>query len=568
MSAPLTRPAGLDSDQTSPYIQINDQAHSKHDTPFDSPFELNFDDHFEDFNNAKHLAMTGGTSPFIKSEPNDFIFGGGNNNNNDDFGISDSDLHGIDPSRLAGDYTNNNHGNMSSSYVLGQSGIGDDELADLAGSLDPDYPSTHLFNSNNAPGSMPMAMHQQNTNNQMFSHTPDGLPVQSPFINSDNFSYGQPFRPSSAHQGSQPVGMPGSVGGVNVMRSNFNNMDRRVSDALLAASPGATSAIRGLHIGESADYAQSSNIQRTMMQHRHSASLSNNNNWDVGGQSWGGESFAGTPSTAQNIPQNNTQSTLSPSIANFATSLPVKIEGGLSPAPFQTQEAKKRRRRECHNIVERRRRDNINERIHDLGNLVPQHRLEDEKVRKHLQTNNPLSPTFNSNSPPTISSSLPTGLARRSSGASAMALPSEDKDKGPNKGDILNSSVAWTRDVIWYMRMKMEQEEKLERLVVQLGGTWPFERSDDEIRMRSELSEVIARNGQNNNIRPYSRADGSGLRVPGFTNLAGDNLQPGEQSGNSLAAFTGGNNMPRGWQPDIMGGFKEEDEDFDDDIMM
>ena len=41
---------------------------------------------------------------------------------------------------------------------------------------------------------------------------------------------------------------------------------------------------------------------------------------------------------------------------------------------------------------ERRRRDNINEEIQELSHLVPMHRLDDEKARKHILNNPPLSP--------------------------------------------------------------------------------------------------------------------------------------------------------------------------------
>jgi hypothetical protein len=41
---------------------------------------------------------------------------------------------------------------------------------------------------------------------------------------------------------------------------------------------------------------------------------------------------------------------------------------------------KRRRRRESHNAVERRRRDNINDRIHELGTLLPD--LENDGVNK------------------------------------------------------------------------------------------------------------------------------------------------------------------------------------------
>lgn len=149
----------------------------------------------------------------------------------------------------------------------------------------------------------------------------------------------------------------------------------------------------------------------------------------------------------------------------------------------------------------------------------------------------------------------------------------EDKDKGPNKGDILNSSVAWSRDVMWYMHLKMQQEAQLEELISSLGGVWPFERSEDEKRMRSEIMEVVERNVRANNLQPYSRATGSGLRVPGFTNVAGDPLQAGEagQSGYgssgtdmSPAFATDAAGQQQSWN--FSNGFKEEDE-FDDEMM-
>ena len=38
------------------------------------------------------------------------------------------------------------------------------------------------------------------------------------------------------------------------------------------------------------------------------------------------------------------------------------------------------------------RRDNINEKVQELAHFVPMHRLEDEKVRKHILNNPPLFP--------------------------------------------------------------------------------------------------------------------------------------------------------------------------------
>ncbi|KAI8145865.1 helix-loop-helix DNA-binding domain-containing protein [Fennellomyces sp. T-0311] len=44
---------------------------------------------------------------------------------------------------------------------------------------------------------------------------------------------------------------------------------------------------------------------------------------------------------------------------------------------LQMMMEKKRRRRESHNAVERRRRENINERIQELGSLLPEHMLDE-----------------------------------------------------------------------------------------------------------------------------------------------------------------------------------------------
>ncbi|KAI8060009.1 hypothetical protein BC940DRAFT_312953 [Gongronella butleri] len=45
---------------------------------------------------------------------------------------------------------------------------------------------------------------------------------------------------------------------------------------------------------------------------------------------------------------------------------------------------KRRRRRESHNLVERRRRDNINERIQELCTMLPQHLLDATTAHPHL----------------------------------------------------------------------------------------------------------------------------------------------------------------------------------------
>ena len=204
-------------------------------------------------------------------------------------------------------------------------------------------------------------------------------------------------------------------------------------------------------------------------------------------------------------------------------SLPTKVENSGSGPSYQTQEAKRRRRRESHNMVERRRRDNINERIQELSHLVPQHRLEDEKVRKHLQNNSPLSPTIGASgvSPPRATSMLAGGVGRRASGVGGTGLPGDEKDKGPNKGDILNGAVSWTRDLMWCLHEKYKQEDQLRAWAAQNGLQFPNEPTEDEIRMKSELMTSVERNYSAPRTWSYSRAPGSGLRVPGYTDIAG-----------------------------------------------
>jgi hypothetical protein len=227
-------------------------------------------------------------------------------------------------------------------------------------------------------------------------------------------------------------------------------------------------------------------------------------------------------------------------------------------------------------MVERRRRDNINERIQELSHLVPQHRLEDERVRKHLLNNSPLSPALGPTgmSPPQATSLLAGGIGRRAAGSLSTGIPVEDKDKGPNKGDILNGSVSWTRDLMWALHAKFQQESELADYITSLGGTWPFEQTEEEKRMRTELLDAMEKNDAS--TFTYSRAPGSGLRVPKHTNVAGDplnasglsptSLSPANVSGGSRNvsvgqghnAFMSGQSSGGSGQNSV--GFKEEDE--------
>jgi len=316
---------------------------------------------------------------------------------------------------------------------------------------------------------------------------------------------------------------------------------------------------------------------RTHSSHRHQKTLSGQ--WDQTPSSL--TSFPGSDfSPIQGVHPN-------PQISDIlkGASMPTKLNNGHSvgSAPaLQSQEMKRRRRRESHNLVERRRRDNINERIQELSHLVPMHRLEDEKVRKALQNNSPLSPTLAGLSAPPTGMSPPqatSGLAgpgarRATAGNITTGIPIEEKDKGPNKGDILNGAVSWTRDLMWMLHTKLQQQEELAELIQSLGGTFPFQPTEDEKRMHTELMDAMVKN--DGSKFEYSRAPGTGLRVPKHTDVRGDSLGSlgqGGQLDNSLSpdnhsiGEAGMGGAGQYWSNNNSGGsgagsisFKEEDE--------
>jgi len=212
--------------------------------------------------------------------------------------------------------------------------------------------------------------------------------------------------------------------------------------------------------------------------------------------------------------------------------MPAKL--GTPSNPVSSQEAKKKRRRESHNLVERRRRDNINERIQDLSKLVPPHRLEDEKIRKAIHNGTPLSPTLSAVENPTQATSALAGPGSRRAAAGSVGnittgLPIEEKDKGPNKGDILNGAVSWTRDLMWAVKLKMDHIEELMNLLADHNIDVPFQITEDEQRMHSEIESIL--HGKD---FTYSRSDGSGLRVPHHTNYKGERLN-GNGHSNSIS---------------------------------
>jgi hypothetical protein len=419
----------------------------------------------------------------------------------DPFTASKGQSNGINPAQLSmnGNMNGNSNFGMGGSFGMGSGAIGDDELESL---LETDNFSN--FGGNGFGGNMSTdqgnffgqatagAQHSV-PSQQIYSHTPNDAPIRSPF-NHDNFNYNQYGQ--QVQYGSMPLatGMQRKV------------LERQTSDSRSPMTP----RIQGLHIGTP------DSISQQAMLNQQAKSTSNQWNGTPGSGSWIESPLAS--------PHPHHLHQISEIMAGkHGASVPTKLEGAHSASlpSFQSQEAKKKRRRESHNLVERRRRDNINERIQDLSKLVPHHRLEDEKVRKHINANGPMSPS--GVSPPQATSLLAGPNGRRATaGTITQGLPQEEKEKGPNKGDILNGAVAWMRDLMWLLYLKDQQQQELIQQVERLGGSWHHEQTDEEARMIHELRYAVERNGRDN--FSYSRGHGTGLRVPEFTNFAGEPL--------------------------------------------
>lgn len=568
------------------------------------------------------MSGTGTSSPFIKDEPEDHVFGSGNQRfmqntqafnmpqqHFNQFGNGHGNNGSIDPNALSmpmsvntGSYMGSNSfqnnfipqgSNPHASFSKGISALDDDDLLEsLGGFTDQGNHQNGVQGSNfnhdlndfdfnvnsNMNGHMQPISAEQQAQFSLYSSTPDGDPIQSPFTHGFAHQHMINLQQQQRFGGSmQSPTFAGSPLANNEMRNgsidnNYMNskgtprsrpamaMQRRSSNNRSPLTPHAPSL--SLNNVEYASQPMATSGSR----HQKAPS----GQWD-GVNSLG--SFPGSGSQFSSPVQHP-----NPAISDIlkAGSMPAKLSSGSAPA-MQTQEMKRRRRRESHNLVERRRRDNINERIQELSHLVPMHRLEDEKVRKALQNNSPLSPILGSTSmsPPQATSGLAGPGAKRASGSITTGLPIEDKDKGPNKGDILNGAVSWTRDLMWMLYLKLQQQEELANQIHELGGIYPFEQTEDERRMQTELMDAISKNGEGN--FGYSRTPGSGLRVPKHTDMKGDiigangvvdsdSVSPDNHSSGD-AGQTGVGGAGQYWSGHNSGGsgpgsisFKEEDE--------
>jgi hypothetical protein len=464
-------------------------------------------------------------------------------------GFSMSGHGAIDPNDLAmaGNYQtsfqqNFNPTNSSNAFSSGSAVFGDDELRDgLNGPIDSgmhDFDSMGDMNISYSHGvygshhGLPMDQRALNG----YSSTPDGDPIQSPFA--PNFGRYQHIPQAHSLGGlKSPLSYAGSPLAASDLNDSgdptFLSAQAQARAHLASAMQHKPSAARGSLTPKSAamagltvnsDSAYGAQPIRTAGAHHEK---SHSGQW------------VQTPNSMSSFPGSGFSSPLQPGLQNAqisdmimkgGVSMPAKL--GAPSAAATSQEARRKRRRESHNLVERRRRDNINERIQDLSKLVPLHRLEDEKVKKAIQNGTPLSPTLPGIGAPSQATSALAGPgARRAAGGNAgnitTGLPVEEKDKGPNKGDILNGAVSWTRDLMWMLHLKIQQQEELINALYERGGQLPFEITDDERRMQSELLDAINRvdeaTGQQKSFS-YSRTAGSGLRVPHHTDYKGEPL--------------------------------------------
>lgn len=465
----------------------------------------------------------------------------------------------IDPNDLAGGFGQsfqNNFGSNQNTHSTGFSSgaalISDDDLFDTLGSPADAQSGLHSgghdfsgLNSVGIGGGYSQGMFPQHglsldqSHINGYSNTPEGDPIQSPFVN----SMGQ-YRSMQHPHAFGSLQSPGGYTGSPLAASNFAGDDAseaaflksraRLSQSMPRKAPTARNPLNSKSIGTSIPTTSVDSFVGSPQPIRTNGS----NHEKSGSGQW-----AQTPNSLSSFPGSGFSSPMQPGGLHSAQINELLLKGGTSMpaklgAPINTsQEAKRKRRRESHNLVERRRRDNINERIQDLSKLVPSHRLEDEKIKKLISTGTPLSPTLTGMaSPSQATSGLAGPGARRAAGASAgnitTGLPIEEKDKGPNKGDILNGSVSWCRDLMWMLDTYVSRQEELIEYFNDRGEPMPFTITDDERRLTSELM-IAMRNpdgaeGEKKHFT-YSRTDGSGLRVPDYTDYKGDPLNGSSQ---------------------------------------
>ncbi|OAA53748.1 hlh transcription factor [Niveomyces insectorum RCEF 264] len=485
------------------------------------------------------------------------------------FGQMSSGSGSIDPNDLAmggsgynASFQNNfgsNQNSHSTGFSSGSALISDDDLFDtLASPANPQsglHQGGHGFSGLSSVamgGGYPQGMFPPQHGLPLdqshiggYSNTPEGDPIQSPFVNSMGQyramqhpqAFGSLQSPGGAYTGS-PLAAAEFANDNSTDATFLKSSQSRLSQSMPRKAPSARSPLTASKTASIVTAMPAASTDAFAGSPQPIRTNGSNHEKSHSGQ------WAQTPNSLSSFPGSGFSSPMQAGGLHSAQINELLLKGGTSMpaklgAPMTTsQEAKRKRRRESHNLVERRRRDNINERIQDLSKLVPGHRLEDEKIKKLITTGTPLSPTLTGiSSPSQATSGLAGPGARRAAGSTAgnitTGLPVEERDKGPNKGDILNGAVSWCRDLMWLLDKYVSRQEELIEFFNDRGEPMPFSITDDERRMTSELM-IAMRNpdgaeGEKKHFT-YSRTDGSGLRVPDYTDYKGDPLNGSGQA--------------------------------------
>jgi len=128
---------------------------------------------------------------------------------------------------------------------------------------------------------------------------------------------------------------------------------------------------------------------------------------------------------------------------------------------------KRRKRRESHNAVERRRRDNINEKIQELALLLPEEWLEPPSAGGKNGSGGGGATAFGQG--PSLAGLLSgtvSGSALGSGGAAAM-MDEDSKEVKANKGVILRNSVEYIKNLVQLVQVQRTRNQQLESELAQ-----------------------------------------------------------------------------------------------------
>lgn len=337
-------------------------------------------------------------SIYIKSEPDDY----------GSYNYGGSDVFGVDPANLSGGpaapFMKSNQSSKRTSHRtdatagsagnaremnLGSAAFSD---ADLIGSLGGEIENVDLFVSPSNP------YHQGNGNGR---HAPSNqyhtLPMSHP---------GSHHQPMSQMTFTPPIPEDSSPFDRYMMRRTYDNEASIYND-----TPGEW--------GDEAIFSGSlprrfnKSTQQALQPMSVPIGSASTTHWDALDMNSQPGSAVSSPRMRQFIEE---------------TASPATMPVGSSERPAVAIMERRRRRRESHNAVERRRRDNINEKIQELASLMPD------------------------------------------LGGSPIPESPTTKDSKPNKGIVLRKSVDYIRHLQQLLTDHLRREAELEDMVRMLGG--------------------------------------------------------------------------------------------------